>query len=156
MYPDALVIQTHRAPRVAIASACSLAAHATEGWSRRFTGEVIGRDQLELWARGLQHFMAVRARHDQAKFCDVWYDDFVADPIGTIEAVYGRFGLSLSGPAADAMLAVQAGGAEAGARTQGAAGNAAARHQYALADFGLTAEQVDERFAGYLGTAGQR
>ncbi len=142
VYPDALVIQTHRAPRVAIASACSLAAHATEGWSRRFTGEVIGRDQLELWARGLQHFMAVRPRHDQAKFCDVWYDDFVADPIGTIEAVYGHFRLSLSGPAADAMLAVQAGGAEAGARTRGAAGNAA--------------EQVDERFAGYLGTAGQR
>jgi hypothetical protein len=26
------------------------------------------------------------------------------------------------------------------------------RHRYSLADFGLTAEQVDERFAGYLGT----
>src|SRR5258707_7762658 len=122
VYPDALVIQTHRAPRVAIASACSLAAHATEGWSRRFTGEVIGRDQLELWARGLQHFMAVRARHDQAKFCDVWDDDFVAHPIRTIGAGYGHFRLSLSGPAADAMLAVQAGSAGAAGQARAAAG----------------------------------
>jgi hypothetical protein len=156
VYPDALVIQTLRAPRAAIASACSLAAHATDGWSRRFTGEVIGRDQLELWARGLEHFMAARARHDQAKFCDVLYDDFVADPIGTVESVYGEFGLALSGTAADAMRAVQAGagGSAAGGQARAAAGSAVPRHQYALADFGLTAEQVDERFAGYLDTGG--
>ena len=102
-YPDALVIQTHRSPRDAIASACSLAAQATDGWSRTFTGTVIGRDQLELWARGLEHFMAVRSRHQQAWFCDVRYADFAADPIGTIEALYGRFGIALTGPAADAM-----------------------------------------------------
>ena len=52
VYPDALVIQTHRSPRTAIASVCSLAAQATEGWSATFRGEVLGRDQLELWARG--------------------------------------------------------------------------------------------------------
>ncbi len=42
VYPDALVIQTHRSPREAIASACSLAAHATQGWSQTFIGAVIG------------------------------------------------------------------------------------------------------------------
>jgi hypothetical protein len=144
-YPDALVIQTHRQPREAIASACSLAAHATEGWSRIFTGAVIGRGQLELWARGLDHFMAVRSRHDESRFCDVRYADFAADPIGTIEAVYGRFGIPLTGPAADAMRAVQAASARAG--------GARPAHRYALADFGLTAAQVDERFAGYFGAA---
>ncbi len=141
-YPDALVIQTHRPPREAIASACSLAAHATEGWSRTFTGTVIGRDQLELWARGLDHFMAARNRHDPARFCDVSYAEFIADPMGTIEAVYGRFGIALTGAAADAMRAVQAGSA-------GASGPRPP-HRYELADFGLTAAQVDERFAGYL------
>lgn len=142
VYPDALVIQTHRAPRVAIASACSLAAHATDGWSRRFTGEVIGRDQLELWARGLEHFMAVRERHDPAQFCDVRYEDFTADPIGTAESVYHRFGLTLSGAAADAMRVLQA---------ASAASDAAPAHHYSLADFGLTGEQVDERFGSYRG-----
>jgi len=33
VYPDALIVQTHRAPEVAIASVCSLAAQATAGWS---------------------------------------------------------------------------------------------------------------------------
>jgi hypothetical protein len=145
-YPDALVIQTHRSPREAIASACSLAAHATEGWSQTFAGAVIGRDQLELWARGLEHFMAVRSRHDQARFCDVRYAEFIADPVATIEAIYGQFAIPLTGQAADAMRAMQA-------RSAGAGGPQPA-HRYALADFGLTGEQVDERFAGYLAAAG--
>src|SRR5262249_59295416 len=50
VYPDALVIQAHRAPRAAIASVCSLAAQASAGWSTTFRGEVIGRDQLQTWA----------------------------------------------------------------------------------------------------------
>jgi hypothetical protein len=103
VYPDALVIQAHRQPRVAIASACSLAAHATAGWSDAFRGAVIGADQLELWARGLDLFLAARSRFDPARFCDVEYDDFVADPIGTVESVYARFGLELTGRAADVM-----------------------------------------------------
>jgi hypothetical protein len=141
VYPDALVIQTHRAPATAIASACSLAAQASDGWSVAFRGEQIGRDQLELWARGLDEFLAVRARHDPARFCDVDYDALVADPVGTAESVYARFGLPFTGAAADAMRALRAGSAGAGA---------AAPHRYTLADFGLTAGQVDERFASYL------
>jgi hypothetical protein len=138
VYPDALVIQTHRAARTAIASVCSLAAQATAGWSGTFAGEVIGRDQLELWARGLECFTAARASRDPARFCDVQYEEFVADPVGTVEAVYARFGLPLSGPAGDAMRALAAQHASAGAPA----------HHYALADFGLTGDQVDERFAG--------
>jgi Sulfotransferase family len=141
VYPDALVIQTHRAPRIAIASVCSLAAQASAGWSATFRGEVIGQDQLELWARGLECFTAVRARHDPAQFRDVNYDDFVADPVGTIESVYGYFGLTLSTPAAAAMRRLQEQNASTGRPA----------HHYTLSDFGLTGEQVDERFAGYLG-----
>jgi Sulfotransferase family len=138
VYPDALVIQTHRAPREAIASVCSLAAQVSAGWSTTFGGEVIGRDQLETWARGLDRFTAVRAARDPAQFYDVAYDEFVADPIGTVEAVYGYFGLTLTGRAAAAMR---------GLREQ-SAGAARPAHRYALADFGLTGEQVDERFQG--------
>ena len=140
VYPDALVIQTHRAPRVAIASVCSLAAQASDGWSTVFRGDVIGRDQLETWARGLDSFTAVRAARDPAQFYDVAYDEFVADPVGTIEAVYAYFGLTLTGPAADAMRALH----------RQSAGAAKPAHHYALSDFGLTTEQVNERFAGYL------
>jgi Sulfotransferase family len=148
VYPDALVIQTHRRPTVAVASACSLSAHATAGWSERFTGVVIGTDQLELWARGLLDFMEARTRYDQARFCDVWYEDFVADPLGTIELVYEYFGIELTGAAADAMKVTHAESAGI------APGGASSGHKYSLSDFGLTGEQVDERFSGYIGMKG--
>ena len=140
VYPDALVIQTHRSPRTAIASACSLAAHASAGWSTTFTGSTIGRSQLDLWARGLSLFTAERGRRDPAQFYDVRYDDLVADPVGTVEAIYGHFGLPLTGTAADAIRSLAA-----AARTGGDSA-----HRYTLDEFGLTGEQVDERFSAYL------
>jgi Sulfotransferase family len=138
-YPDALIVQTHRDPRAVIGSMCSLAAQATEGWSTTFLTDVIGADQLELWARGLREFAAARARHDPARFFDVDYADFTADPVGTVESVYARFGLPYSGAAADAVRALHA---------AAAAGSALPGHRYALPDFGLTPGQVDERFSG--------
>ena len=139
VYPDALVIQTHRAPRAAIASACSLAAQATAGWSTAFQGALIGQAQLELWARGLESFIATRAGHDPARFFDVSYEDLVADPVGTVESAYQYFGLELTGAAAGAMRARHA---------QDSTGQARPGHRYRLADFGLAGEQVDERFGG--------
>jgi hypothetical protein len=143
-YPDAIVIQTHRSPRTAIASACSLAAHASAGWSTVFTGPVIGRTQLDLWARGLSLFTAERARHDQARFYDVRYDDLVADPAGTVEAIYGHFGLPLAGAAADAIRSLAA--------SSRAGGDSP--HRYTLDEFGLTGEGVDERFGAYADAPG--
>jgi hypothetical protein len=42
-------------------------------------------------------------------------------------------------------------GGAAGPGGAGGAGGGRPVHRYALADFGLTGEQVDERFAGYQG-----
>ncbi len=144
VYPDALVIQTHRSPRTAIGSACSLAAHASAGWSPVFAGPVIGRSQLDLWARGLARFTAERARHDPARFYDVHYDDLVADPMGTVTGIYRHFGLPLTAAAADAVAAL-ASAAKAGGGTA---------HRYALDEFGLTGEEVDERFAALISGRG--
>jgi hypothetical protein len=139
VYPDALVVQTHREPRTVIGSMCSLAAQATDGWSSTFRGAVIGADQLELWARGLAEFRAARANYSPAQFLDVDYDGFTADPVGTVESVYEHFGLDYSDAAAAAIRDLHA----------EAAGNAGRpAHRYSLADFGLTAGQVDERFGG--------
>jgi hypothetical protein len=61
----------------------------------------------------------------------------VKHPVQTAEAVYAHFGLTLSAAARDAMRALHAQGAPAPARPA---------HRYALSDFGLTDDQVDDRF----------
>jgi hypothetical protein len=138
IYPDALVIVTYREPRVALASMCSLAAQASAGWSSVFRGPVIGQDQLALWSSGLSQFAAARARYPAEQFCDVAYEDLVADPLMVVAQLYATFGLELSGAAADAMRALVTEDTANGGRGPGV-------HRYTLADFGLTPEQVDER-----------
>ena len=111
VYPDALVIQTHRSPRIAIASVCSLAAQASAGWSTTFSGAVIGSDQLELWASGLER----SRRRGRGRP--------VAVLRRRLRGVRGRpgrhrgvglphFGLEMSGAAADAVRALASGGGD--------------------------------------------
>ncbi|MEU8899133.1 sulfotransferase [Nocardia sp. NPDC048505] len=143
VYPDALVIQMHRDPSTIIASVCSLNEKATEGWSEKFRGPVIGETQLDLWARGSERFLSDRKRHNAAQFCDVYYEDFVADPIGMVAAIYRHFGLELTEAARAAMAALH---------SESTSGAARPVHKYTLGDFGLTAGQVDARFAEYRET----
>jgi hypothetical protein len=138
-YPDALVVQTHRPVETIMASMCSLAQHTTEGWSNTFVGAQIGYDSMETWSRGLEQFNAQRAKYDPAQFYDVDYVDFVADPIASVEGIYHHFGLTLTD---DTRVAME----ETHAESQ--SGPRAPKHTYSLADYGLTAESVKERFAG--------
>ena len=122
-----------------MASMCSLAEAATEGWSNAYVGATIGADSLDTWSRGLDRFNAVRAKHNPAQFYDVDYHELIADPLSTVADVYRHFGLPLTDEARQAMEASHA-ESQTGAR--------APKHKYSLADYGLTAEAVKERFAG--------
>jgi Sulfotransferase family len=138
-FPDALVVQCHRPAETLMASMCSLAEAATAGTSNAYVGATIGADSLDTWARGLERFNAVRAKHNPAQFYDVEYGDFVADPIGTVQAIYKYFDLSLTEPALQAMHEIHA---------ESKKGPRAPKHSYSLEDYGLTVEQVKARFAG--------
>lgn len=137
VYPDALIVQCHRPPETLLASMCSLAEHSTKGWSNTFVGAQIGHDVLDTWARGIDCFNTSRANYNPQQFCDVDYFDFVADPVAVAAGVYRHFGLTLSD---DTTLAMQL------AHDEGTEGHRAPKHRYALADYGLTAAQVNERF----------
>lgn len=136
-YPDAIVIQTHREPRELIASTSSLSAQATAGQSEKFVGEVIGRSQLELWARGAEAFAEARARHDPAHFLDIEFAEFNADPVSVALGVYEHFEIPLS-DAAVAAIHAEGDDSRSDARRP--------THKYSLADFGLTEADVDARF----------
>ncbi|MBY6413997.1 sulfotransferase [Rhodococcus sp. BP-252] len=136
VYPDALVVQMHREPATIMPSMCSLAEQATAGWSEKFTGDVIGRTQLDLWERGLEVFAAARATADPTQFHDVDYHDFVADPLGTVESLYRHFGLRLTAEARTRMSTLHA---------ESRSGNRRPAHRYALSDFGLDRREVERR-----------
>lgn len=140
VYPDALIVQTHRAPTTLIASSSSLSAHASVDQSEKFVGDVIGRTQLDMWARGAEAAMRTRDHADPAHFCDVQYAEFVRDPLGTVAAIYAHFGLARTDDAT---------AAQATALGESARGAARPAHRYELADFGLTEAEVQERFAEY-------
>ncbi|MGV0603222.1 sulfotransferase family protein [Mycolicibacterium sp. XJ1904] len=138
-YPDALVIQCHRPPETIMASMCSLAQHTTEGWSTTFVGETIGRDSLETWSRGLELFNAERAKHDPAQFYDLDYFELIKDPVGAVADIYRAFGIEFTDAARDAATATH---------DETKKGPRAPKHTYSLADYGLTDDEVKERFRG--------
>jgi hypothetical protein len=70
----------------------------------------------------------------------VHYADLVQDPVRTIEAIYARCGMDLHGPARAHIAAFVA------ANPKGRFGT----HGYRLADFGLAADALRERFAAYV------
>ena len=63
----------------------------------------------------------------------------IADPLGTVTDIYRHFGMTLTDAARQAME-------ESHAESQ--TGARAPKHKYSLADYGLTTEEVKERFAG--------
>jgi hypothetical protein len=138
-YPDALVVQCHRPAETIMASMCSLAQHTTEGWSNVYSGDVIGKDSLETWSRGLELFNAERAKHDPAQFYDLDYFELIKDPISVVEKVYQQFGLDFTDAARESMSTMHA---------ESQKGPRAPKHTYSLADYGLTPEEVKERFKG--------
>ena len=137
VYPDALIVQTHRDPVTSIASACSLSAEATDGHSTTFVGEGIGRSQLDMLSRSWHSFNDARGKYDAAQFVDVDYRDFVGDPVATTRGIYEAFDIDWTDEVDTAVKAIDAESRQGGKRPS---------HRYDLADYGLTEDQVREAF----------
>jgi hypothetical protein len=133
VYPDALVVYTHRDPVTCIASSCSLSAETTVGHSTTFVGETIGRTQLDLWSRAYHAFHEARPKYDQAQFVDVAFDDLRRDPLGVTRSIYERFDLDWTHQVQTAIEDID---------RESRHGAAAPKHSYSLSDYGLTDRQV--------------
>jgi hypothetical protein len=138
VYPDALIVYTHRDPVTCIASSCSLSAETTAGHSTTYVGETIGRTQLDLWSRAYHAFHEARPKYDQDQFVDVAFRDLVADPLGVTRDIYERFGLDWTPEAQHAIEEID---------REAKQGVAKPSHSYRLEDYGLTEDEVRARFA---------
>ena len=88
--PEAMVVQTHRDPAVALASWCSLAAVLGNTFSEQVDLAALGRRWLDFWAIEMDRALVARAAADPARVQDVAYEALVADPLGEVEHLYAR------------------------------------------------------------------
>jgi hypothetical protein len=137
VYPDALIVYTHRDPVTCIASSCSLSAETTVGHSSTYVGGVVGHTQLDLWSRAFHAFHDARPKYDQAQFIDIAFKDLVTDPLGVTRRLYDQFGLDWTPDVQAAIEAID---------QESKHGKAKASHTYTLKDYGLTEARVREAF----------
>ncbi len=137
VYPDALIVYTHRDPVTCIASSCSLSAETTTGHSTTFIGETIGQTQLDLWSRAYHAFHEARPKYSQDQFVDVAFSDLRADPLAVTRRVYDQFDLDWTPEVQAAIEDID---------RESKAGAAKPSHSYSLSDYGLTEDEVRARF----------
>jgi hypothetical protein len=143
LFPDCAIVQTHRDPREILASYCSMMG-ALMSIRETYDKVELGQAVLDHLATAITRGMRTRDASDPARFLDVDYRGFLADPMATVERTYAHFALPLDGGVADAMRAHVA------ANPQSKHG----RHDYSLAEYGLDAETVRARFAEYTSRFG--
>jgi hypothetical protein len=139
LFPDACIVQTHRDPAEVIPSYCSMMA-ALMTIREQVDPQSLGPVVLEYLARSLERGLAARERSDAARFIDVDYRAFTADPLREIAKVYGYYGLPFSQATENAM----AGFVKANPQNKHGA------HRYSLEEYGLTRDAVRERLRFYL------
>lgn len=137
-FPDATVIQTHRDPVKLIPSVCSLVLTARRMQEPTVAPELIGSAEMEQWSTVLNCGMQVRERFPD-RFVDVQFDDFVADPVQAVQAIYQSLGEGIDHSAAASMRDWMT------QNPQHQHGG----HQYRASDFGLTEQEIRERFKHY-------
>jgi hypothetical protein len=103
VFPDALIVQTHRHPATCIASVTSV----ISGMRAMLAPRPVDRDavqqrEIKFWAEAARRGMAAHDRHPD-RFVDVRQADIQNDPIGTVTRIYDHFGLTLSDDAQAAM-----------------------------------------------------
>jgi hypothetical protein len=141
VYPDAMIVQTHRDPIRVIPSVASLEYTMRMVSSDDVDPRRVGRQMLHVWSTLLEQGMASRARHPEReeRMLDVSMSEIVRDPIACVERIYRHFDLELSDEARDRMRAYLA------AHPKDEFGV----HRYSLEAFGLEEESVNAVFKGY-------
>jgi len=139
VFPDATIVQTHRDPLRTSPSLFSMITHLQMIFSDDVDPKRVANDCLDKIEKMARSAISTRERVADRGFIDVSYYDLVEDPIREVERVYAAAGKRLT-PEARAVM-------EASRRVNKQ--HKYGRHKYALADFGMTEDDVERRIADY-------
>jgi Sulfotransferase family len=140
LYPDARLVLLHRDPLVLCASVCSLISTLSGTFSDADHTRYVAEHWPAMLVESVKRIEAFRAAHPEHPIVDVQYADLVRDPLQTVEDLYAACGEELDGGARDRIAAY----VNSHPKTE------FGTHGYDLAEFGLDAGELAERFAGYV------
>ncbi len=143
VFPDARLIFTHRDPKKVVGSAASLAWNQTIIYSDHNDPEATGREWLGKTSTMVERMRKARDTIPRERMIDVQYEDMENDWRATMERIYRFLELDME-PAVPGMQDYQDRSANLKRHP----------HQYSLEEFGLTEDEVNERFADYTETYG--
>jgi len=139
VYPDALFVQTHRAPLDAMASVSSLITILRRVFSDAVDPLIVCQEAIGYWSETLDRFLQERDRLAANRICDLNYIEIRRDPIAAVRRIYEHFGWLLSQKAEQRMRRVVASQAH----------EQSGLHRYDLSQFGLDPAEGAEAFAAY-------
>ena len=139
VYPDALFVQTHRAPLDAMASVSSLITILRRAFSDAVDPLIVCREAIDYWSNTMDRFLRERDRLAERRICDVDYAEIRRDPLMVVRRIYTHFGWSLSAKVEQRMRRALAG------QLQERNG----LHRYDLSQFGVQEAESAARFAPY-------
>ena len=104
-YPDAAIVQTHRAPMDVLASISSLSCTLHSAFSDDIDPVAIAQAEADYFSEMLRLGMEQRTDmpDEDNRIFDVQFDDIIADPIQVIENLYNHFGFEFSNAVRGAM-----------------------------------------------------
>jgi len=139
-YPDARLIWTHRDPYTATGSLCSIISLSHRMLMGRIDTEWLAEDYPWQAQQHAERGMDFRDKYGEDRIIDVHYDQMVNDAMGTMKKLYAELGDEWT--------------PEAEAGIQGWLDdnpqNKFGKHDYKLAQYGLSKEQLVPMFERYL------
>lgn len=140
VYPDARLIWTHRDPYAATGSLCSLISLSHMGFRGKMDIPWLGENYSWQAAEHANRAMDSRDKIGEDRIFDVHYGDLMREPIPTMRKVYRALGDDFTPEA------------EAGMRAwlDDNPQDKFGRHEYKLAQYGLSPEKLAPMFERYL------
>jgi hypothetical protein len=140
VYPDARLVWTHRDPLTATGSFCSLLSLSHQAFTAGVDREWLGRNCSWQALQHAERIMDARAQLGAGRIIDVHYADLMRQPVETMRRLYQSLGDPFTEAAESGMRAWLADNPQ----------DKFGRHEYKLAQFGLSPQQLERMFERYL------
>jgi hypothetical protein len=140
IYPDARLIWVHRDPFTAVGSFCSLIRLGHRSQVGKPDIEWISQNMPWQAVQHADRIMDARDQLGESRILDVHYADLTRDPIGAMRKLYASLGDAFTPAAEQGMREWLADNPQ----------DKFGRHEYKLAEFGLTLERLQQMFERYL------